>query len=307
MWDTRPELSLRRQVFRGMRPYRPDRRISVLLLLLAASLLSGCASLISNAASGLADNLSSAILNQDDPEIVRAGMPSYMLLMDSFVEGSPDDPAMLGAAANMYASYGAVFANDEVRASRLTSRARDYALRAMCNSHLPSCDWRDLTYDDFVATLAGLTDQHGDAVYGYAFATLAYLRAHASDWNSLAELPQAEALVKRYLEISGDKAKSSAHMYLGIILTLRPPALGGKPEEARTHFEKAIALTRGRDLSAKVEFAKGYAKLLYERELHDQLVNEVLAANPYEDGLTLTNVLAQEEALRLRAQADDYF
>jgi hypothetical protein len=141
----------------------------------------------------------------------------------------------------------------------------------------------------------------------YSFATLAFLRAHSSDWNSLAELPQAEALVKRYLEISGGAAKGSAHMYLGIILTLRPPALGGKPEEAREHFEKAIALSGGKDLGAKVEFAKGYAKLLYERELHDQLVGEVLDASPYANGLTLMNVIAQEEALKLRADADDYF
>ena len=120
-------------------------------------------------------------------------------------------------------------------------------------------------------------------------------------------LPQAEALVKRYLEIAGESANAGAHMYLGILLTLRPPALGGKPDEAREHFEKAIALTDGRDLSANVEIAKGYAKLLYERELHDRLVEEVLDASPYADGLTLTNVLAQEEALELRIAADDYF
>jgi len=291
-----------------MRLILRSRQIAAILLLLSTALLSSaCASLVSNAASGLADNLSSAILNQDDPDTVRAGMPSYMLLMDSFVEGSPDDPAMLGAAANLYASYGAVFVDDAARASRLTSRARDYAQRGICATYLAACNWRELNYDDFVATLAGLTDRHGDAVYDYIFATLAYLRAHSSDWNSLAELPQAEALVKRYLEISGDSANGAAHMYLGIILTLRPPALGGKPEEARMHFEKAIALSAGRDLSAKVEFAKGYAKLLYERELHDQLVNEVLEASPYEQGKTLTNVLAQEEALQLRAAADDYF
>lgn len=307
LWDTSAELSLRGQVFRGMRRILLGPRISALWLLLAGSALSGCASLISNAANGLADSLSSAILNQDDPETVRAGMPSYMILMDSFVEGSPDDPAMLGAAANLYASYGAVFADDEARASRLTARARDYALRAMCGSYAPSCNWRDLTYDDFVETLDGLTERHSEAVYDYGFATLAYLRAHASDWNSLAELPQAEALLARYFEISGVSVKSSAHMYMGIILTLRPPSLGGKPELAKVHFEKAIAMSGGEDLGAKIEFAKGYAKLLYERELHDQLVNEVLAASPYADGLTLTNVLAQEEALQLRAQADDYF
>ena len=207
----------------------------------------------------------------------------------------------------MYASYGAVFADDDARASRLTAHARDYAHRGICVVYVAACEWRDMNYEDFVASLDGLTPKHAETVYAYAFATLAYLRAHSSDWNTLAELPQAEALVKRYLEISGDTANRSAHMYLGIILTLRPPALGGKPEEARVHFEKAIALSGGRDLGAKIEFAKGYAKLLYERELHDRLVNEVLEASPYADHLTLTNVLAQEEALRLRAAADDYF
>jgi tetratricopeptide (TPR) repeat protein len=278
-----------------------------LLVAFAVAQLSGCSMFVAKATDSFGTNLTNAMLNQDDPELVRDGMPSYIILMDSFVQGSPDNPAMLSAAANLYASYGAVFADDETRAMRLTSRARDYALRAMCESYTDSCDWRQLNYEDFVATLDGLTEQHADTVYVYSFATLAYLRAHSSDWNSLAELPQAEALVKRYLEISGESANASAHTYLGVILTLRPPALGGKPEEARTHFEKAIALSGGRDLGAKIEFAKGYAKLLYDQELHDQLVNEVLDADPKADRLTLTNVLAQEEALRLRVEASDYF
>ena len=278
-----------------------------LLILLTGLATSGCSTLVSRAADSFGTNLTSAILNQDDPEIVRDGMPSYILLMDSFVQGSPDDPAMLSAAANLYASYGAVFVDDEIRASRLTSRARDYALRAMCSTYAASCAWRELNYDDFVATLDGLGKQHAETVFIYSFATLVYLRAHSSDWNSLAELPQAEALLKRYLEISGESANASAHTYLGVILTLRPPALGGRPEEARTHFEKAIALSGGRDLGAKVEFAKGYAKLLYDRELHDQLIGDVLKSDPIVDGLTLTNVMAQETALMMQGEADDYF
>ncbi len=283
------------------------RTTGILVLALAGALMSGCASLVSNAASGLADSLSSGILNNDDPETVRAGMPSYMIMMDGFVHDNPDNPAMLGAAANLYASFGAVFVDDPARASRITSRGREYALRGICITYEPACNWRKLTYDEFVATLDGLEAQHAEAAYLYSFATLAYLRAHSSDWNSLAELPQAEALVKRYLEITGDAAKGSAHMYLGVMLTLRPPALGGKPEEARVHFEKAIEMSGGRDLSAKVEFAKGYAKLLYDRELHDRLVAEVLESDPYADDLTLTNVLAQQEALLLQADANDYF
>ena len=276
-------------------------------VLLASFLMSGCAALVSKAANNFGNNLSAAIMSQDDPEIVRDGMPSYMLLMDSFVQGSPDNPATLGAAANLYASYGAVFADDPVRSSRLTRRARDYALQAVCLSYAAGCDWRELDYDGFVATLDGLGPDHADAVYNYSFATLAYLRAHSSDWNALAELPQAEALLRRYLEIAGDDVKTPAYTYLGIMLTLRPESLGGKPEEARTYFERAIELTGGRDLGIKVEFAKGYAMLLYDKELHDRLVSEVLAASPYVDGLTLTNVMAQEEALRLQAEAEYYF
>lgn len=279
----------------------------VFSILLAACLSSGCASLVSNAASGLADNLTTAILNHDDPETARAGMPSYMLLMDSFVEGSPDNPAMLGAAASLYASYGAVFANDDTQASRLTRRARRYASTAMCNVYADACGWDSLMFEEFEASLGGVGVEQSETLFTYGFTVLAYIRAHSSDFNALAELPQGEAILTRYLELAGDGAEPSAHTYLGILKTLRPPSLGGKPEEARAHFEKAIALTGGRDLSAKVEFARGYAKTLYDRELHDQLVSDVLQADPYADGFTLMNVLAQEEALALAAAANDYF
>jgi hypothetical protein len=280
---------------------------SAVLLAFASLALGGCASLMASAASGLADNLSSAILNQDDPETVRAGAPSYMLLLDSFLEGDPDNPDLLAAAAKLYASYGAVFADDPERAARLTSRARNYAQDAMCESYAAACGWPDSSYDEFVATLDGVSARQSEFLYTYGFATLAYLRTHSDDWNSLAELPQVEALFRRYLEIAGQDADATVHTYMGVLLTLRPPSLGGKPEEARGHFEKAIAMSGGKDLGAKVEYARGYAKLLYERELHDRLLGEVLEASPYADGLTLSNVMAQEEAARLLAEADDYF
>ena len=155
--------------------------------------------------------------------------------------------------------------------------------------------------------LTELEKKRAGYLYAYGFASLAYLRAHSSDWNSLAELPQIEALLNHYLAISGDDVDSSVYTFMGILLTLRPPALGGEPERARVFFERAITESGGMDLSAKVEFAKGYAKLLYERELHDQLLNEVVNADPYQDGFVLSNVMAQEEASKLLAEADEYF
>lgn len=255
----------------------------------------------------MAENLSIAVLNQTDPDTVRDGAPAYMLLLDSFLVESPDDPELLVAAANLYASYGAVFADDPDRARRLTERARQYGSRALCVSYTDSCDWPGMSFNEFEATLAGLSPGHAEAVYSYSIASLAWIRTHSEDWNALAELPQMEALLSRYLDIGGGEMRGNVYTYLGILATLRPPSLGGEPEKGKEYFERAIELTGGRDLSVKVEYARGYARLLYERELHDRLLHEVTEANPEVPGYTLTNVLAQRDAAELLASADDYF
>jgi hypothetical protein len=282
-------------------------RTSLSLVACLCVLNAGCASLMSSAAGGLADNLSAAVLNQNDPETVRDGAPAYMLLLDSFLEDNPHDPELLTAAANLYASYGAVFAEDRARAARLTERARDYASRAICLSFDPACGWPDMPFNEFAGTLPALSDRHAEAVYSYAAASLASIRAHSDDWNALAELPQMEALLERYLEIAEGRGEAQVYTWLGILATLRPPALGGEPEQGRTYFERAIEMTGGRDLNVKLEFARGYARLLYDRELHDRLLNEVMAADPEAPELTLTNVLAQRDAAKLLASADEYF
>ena len=279
----------------------------VLLIAVISLHCSGCAMIVSKAASGFSENLSAAILNQDDPAIVRDGIPTLLLTMDSFIEGNPDDPQLLSAGAMLYATYGAVFAEDSVRASRLTTRARRYALHAMCETYESACTWPDTNYDEFIASLHGIKTKDADMLFTYGLASLAYLRAHSSNFDSLAELPEIQALFYHYLDISGDEVNSSVYTYMGIMLSLLPPSLGGEPEKAKAYFERAIAESGGHDLNAKVEYAKGYAMLLYERELHDRLLNEVLTADPHQDGFVLSNVMAQEEAAKLLAEADDYF
>ena len=286
------------QVSRTLRPL-----LAIGILLLNA----GCASLMSSAVSGFADNLSAAILNQNDPETVRDGAPAYLLLLDSFLEGSSEDPALLSAAANLYATYGSVFADDPERAARLTERARGYSTKAICISFGAACSWDGMPFEDYEATLGDLTKRHADVVFSHGLASLAYIRTHSSDYTAIAMLPYSQALLERYLEINDGSDDGSIHTYLGVLNTLLPASLGGDPEIGRAHFERAIDLSGGRNLGAKVEFAEGYARLLYERELHDSLLNEVMAADPLEPGNTLLNVLAQRQAEELLASADDYF
>ena len=68
-----------------------------------------------------------------------------------------------------------------------------------------------------------------------------------------------------------------------------------------------VALSGGKDLSINVDYARYYARALYDSELHDQLLNDVMSAEPNQDGYTLFNTLAQREAQELLDAADEYF
>jgi hypothetical protein len=101
--------------------------------------------------------------------------------------------------------------------------------------------------------------------------------------------------------------RGQAHMYLGVLNSILPEALGGKPEQARYHYEQAIALSKGRNLMAKTLYAERYARLMFDQELHDRLLREVLEADPTEHGLTLQNTVAQRDARRLLDDSAAYF
>jgi hypothetical protein len=265
--------------------------------------MSGCASFIGGKA---ADTLASAILNQDDPELVASGVPAYLLLVDGLISQSPDNPALLSAGAQLFALYGSRFAPPE-RAIPLTSKARRYGERAICLAHEPGCEWHGIDYEQFVAELQGVGARDIGALYAYAVSWLANLDATSEDWTAVAELPWVEAALERTLALDETYERGAVHGYLGILNSLRPPALGGKPDVARAHFERAIELSGGRDLSIKVEYARRYARLVFDRELHDRLLTDVINAPADAPLYTLFNVLAKHEAESLLATSKEYF
>ena len=68
---------------------------SALALPLLALLLTGCASLASDRMTG---HLKTVMLAQDDPETVRAAAPAFLLLVESMIAESQDDPRLLATA-----------------------------------------------------------------------------------------------------------------------------------------------------------------------------------------------------------------
>jgi hypothetical protein len=270
-------------------------------------LLSGCSTLASSASSKMAANISQAILNQDDPATVRDGAPAYLLMIDGLIDGDPENEDLLLAGARLYGSYASAFISDEERAQRLAGRSLSYARRALCLQVAEVCEASTGKLDQFELSLEGTSSVDLKVMYAYAVAWAGWVQANSSDWNAIADLPKVTALFERCVVIDEHYDGGGAHLYLGVIKTLLPPALGGKPELARAHFEKARSLSSGENLMVNVLMAKHYARMVYDQQLHDQLLVEVQTAEADFPGYTLINTLAKIEADQLLAESPEFF
>jgi len=134
-----------------------------------------------------------------------------------------------------------------------------------------------------------------------------WIRANTDDWSALADKARVDAIMQRVVALDDTYEEGSAFLYLGILATLLPEAMGGKPEQGRAYFERVADLSAGRNLMAKVLLARSYARLVFNRDLHDRLCREVIEADPVAPGLTLSNTMAQEEARALLDSSEDFF
>jgi hypothetical protein len=277
--------------------------LRLFLLLLLAGGLAACGGL----GGRLANSLSQAVLNNDDPAMVEAGLPAYLITLDALVRDDPDNGDIKLAAAELNSAYASAFVHDEAHARLLTDKSMTYALAALCAGRKSLCNARQMDIDSFRAELGKLGKDDVPLIYGVGSSWAGWIQARSSDFNAVAELPRVRALMERVVALNEGYQDGAADLYLGVLSTLLTPALGGHPEEGKVYFEKALGLSQGHNLLVKVYYAKNYARSVFNRELHDRLLNEVLAADPHAEGWTLSNVLAQQQAKDLLKSADDYF
>lgn len=281
-------------------------RIAILIAA-AALALGGCASIVNRASGQLADSLTVGILDQDDIATARDGIPSWLLLVDGLIHGSPDNVSMLIAGARLYGAYAGGFIDDPARAQRLSARSFDYARRATCIEKPSLCRAIDAPFEAFQSEVGKAGAGDVTMLYALATAWAGRIQSNAGDWKSIADIPKVQALLERVVALDPDHANGEPYMYLGVLATLRPASLGGKPEEGKADFEKALALSQGRNQMVRVLYAQHYARLVFDKELHDRLLGEAIAADPHAPGLTLINVLAQQQAKKLLESGTDYF
>ena len=285
------------------------KRISLLFLLIA--LLTACATgktMTVAATASLLEDVAKASNKQSDLMLIRRGMPSYLMLIDGMVEALPDNKRLLISAAQLYASYASAFIQDEdqIYATALYARARDYALRALEQNGFKNPATRP--FDDFEIGLYDLGENDVPYLFWAASCWGSWISLNQGSMEAMAELPRVELLMKRVLELDEAFYYGGAHIFMGVLDASKPRVAGGNLDRARDHFLKAIELGDGKFLMARIYYADYYAKKAFDRELFISILEKVLetpADIPPE--LTLLNTVAHTKAKEMLNQVDEYF
>jgi predicted anti-sigma-YlaC factor YlaD len=299
-------------------------RMILCIVLLAGIVGSGCSLLRRYALDQFADAVAhsgTTFASDDDPDLVKAAAPFSLKLLESLLAETPQRQGLLSAAASGFTQYAYAFVQQEAdeleardlaaaealrtRARRLYLRARDYGLRGL-----------EVTYPGFPSAVLA---NPRDAVRAATKADVPLLYWTAAAWGAaislskdnpglIAQIPAMEALIDRALELDESHGRGAIHTFLVTYEMSRQGAPGDPAARARAHFERALALSEGKDAGPLVALAEAVTVQQQDVKEFESLLKRALAINPDANPDTrLLNVVMQRRARWLLSRKAELF
>ncbi|RMI04714.1 MAG: hypothetical protein D6681_09220, partial [Calditrichaeota bacterium] len=161
---------------------------------------------------------------------------------------------------------------------------------------------------DFVARLSRIKKEDVPALFWTAFAWSGWINLNRDDPQAVFDLSKVKAMMNRVLELDEGYFFGAAHLFWGSIYGSIPPLLGGDPDKARAHFQRAIELSEGKFLLAHVYYARFYAATTLNEELFEELLTKVVnAPGDIMPGYELMTSLAKRQAESLLKRREEIF
>ena len=299
---------------------RPGRAAS---LLLAALFLCPSCFLRQMALNSIGESFSSAVDvfgADDDPELVAQALPFALKTIEALLAEDPESPRLLLAAASGFTTYAYAFVDSEAervedldygravelreRALGLYLRARDYGLRGLELRH-PGIGDELRRNPSGAASRLELEDV--ELAYWTGAAWGGAIGVALDRPEIVADVDAPREILRRLLVLAPDFDDGSVHQAM-ISIEALPEMMGGSPERARYHFDRAVELGRGQLAGPYVSFATQVSIPAQDRAEFDRLLEQALAVDlDARPSARLANVLAQRRARYLLDHADDYF
>jgi len=237
---------------------------------------------------------------QTDINLVCEGAPAYLLMLDSMLANSPDNEDLLLTATQSFSAYGgalAVCGGSREKIEAITDKAHLYGKKLL--SHYLPLDTSQNS-ELFDHKLAKLDKNDIEEVFWATFGWITWVRNQKGSPGSIADLVIIEKIMARLLKIDESFQNGSIHLFFGGYYAAKPALLGGRMDLSKIHFEKALALGHRKLLLTQVTYAESYARMTMDKELHDNLLKEVLAL-PLADApeSVLVNQIAKNRAQKL--------
>jgi len=276
----------------------------LLFLVLLALASSGCSRMI---AGRFASSMQATMEEQNDIDQVYEGLPALLLLQESILGPHPDEKILLAAVrgessfAELLDVYG-----EKQRAALHAQKGAAYACKLL-DRGLSLPDSCTVPLPAFDAALAKAGNDAVPALFWGASALGTDMKMQQGAPQSLARLPRILAVMNRLLQTAPDFYHGGPLLFLGYYYGSLPVMLGGKPEESKAYFERALEITHRRFLLAQVLYAESYARQVLDRPLFEKLLHEVLDAHIDAPEVRTANALARKKAQDLLSRSDQFF
>ena len=268
-----------------------------------------CAGRLKAAAAGaLMEDMVAATNQQDDLALVTQAAPTYLLLLEGLHHNNPHHGRLLSSLAQAYASYAILIEiDDPERARHLYQRAMTYGRQSLAEEKRLA-PFIAAPFAGFSGIRGALKGQDLESVFWTALSWGAWISTHPDSMAALADLPKVILLMEWVVEQDEALLYGSPHLFLGVYHAALPAALGGSPEKALYHFDRALTLSQGQALMVYVQKARFYARQIFDRQLYESLLNQALTlpvdSNP---DLILQNTAARKLARKLLEETDVFF
>jgi hypothetical protein len=251
--------------------------------------------------------METSFFEECDTGLAANAFPSNLKLLEGLLKGDPDNRVILNSLCKGFYGYSMLFVEETHpdRASTLYLRARDYGFSALEDKGAALLNAK---HKDVNLVLRNISMDEFETLLWTTVAWISWINLNLDKPAALAQLNTAQACLDIILKTDPEFMYGLPCVVMGVTLAAMPPVFGGKPEESKNYFERAMEFSDRKFYLAQYYYARYYAVRVQDRKLFENLINEILTGDSSAmKDVCLLNSVIKSKAESLGEMSDELF